>query len=72
MSGARRQGGNASGRSFVLGERMANSDAHLTGGIMALIVMALMFDDDEHGPAPASSDEELDQGPEEDGEPEPL
>jgi hypothetical protein len=39
---------------------MANSDAHLTGGIMALIVMSLIFDDDEPGP----HDIDVDQGQE--------
>ena len=50
---------------------MAHSDAHLTGGIMAMIVMALVFDDDEHGPAPSPNDDQLDQGREEEGEDKP-
>ena len=49
---------------------MANSDSHLTGGIMALIVMALVFDD-EQGPAPSPGGDELDPGREEKGEDEP-
>ena len=50
---------------------MAYSDSHLIGGIMALIVMAFVFDDDEHGPILSPSDDELDQGREEEGEDKP-
>jgi hypothetical protein len=45
---------------------MANSDAHLTGGIMALIVMSLIFDDDDQ--VPSRSDDEVDQGRDEKGD----
>jgi hypothetical protein len=47
---------------------MANSDAHLTGGIMALIVMSMVFDDDDQGPAPPLSDDQPDQGDGKDGD----
>jgi hypothetical protein len=44
---------------------MANPDSQLTGGIMAFIVMLLVFDDDEQRPGPSLSDDDSDQGREE-------
>ena len=44
---------------------MARADTLLTGSIMTLIAMALMFDDDENGSTPPSNDDTLDAGGEE-------
>jgi len=48
---------------------MAHPDSHLTGGIMAMIVMALVFDDDENGPVTSPSGDEADSQREEEGHP---
>ena len=44
---------------------MARTDTLLAGSLMAVIAMALVFDDDENRPAPSSSDDEPVQGLEE-------
>ena len=44
---------------------MARADTLLTGSIMTMITMALMFDDDENGSTPPPNDDALDPGGEE-------
>jgi hypothetical protein len=56
------------GSEGATGVLMARSDTLLTGSLMAVIVMALVFDDDENGPAPSPSDDELVPEREEEGE----
>ena len=43
---------------------MARPDTLLTGSLMAMIAMAVVFDDYENRPAPSSSDDELARGEE--------